>query len=480
MISEITDAICVIDHENRVVWVNKTFEDWFSNHGSLLGKNLNMLFTGASEGCIKGQVFSDIGPNNRKRYFEIECLPTFDELDNKVSDLIAFRDVTTLQTLLNISVLTVSSTTSKDLIAKALDIIGETLGYRTIAILIHNNGVLELADSRGYSPMLKSLLAYQRVSPNEKGLAGRSAYLNKIIIKDIREGTVSEKLLAESRRLGITTVVTVPLVERDELVGVLVISTSYKPSPEEVNLLKIVSNQLSVSLRKIIFEENLVNARDEIELYIDLMCHDITNANQAALGYLEFVPGKSKEEAEQYISSAVSSIYRVNSLIENVRKLRRVEPEMIESVSIKESMDNAIIDAYALAESLRKPVRINSEVNPVHRVRANKLLRDLFYNILETIVRRIDRNGVIDIRVKIEGDTYNVIFEDTGPGLEKAKDGIILSKEIYKCPRTGQIGIGMYFIRNLVGRFHGSISIDERVPGKIHEGNRYILTLKAG
>lgn len=477
MISEITDAICVVDHEDRVVWANSTFHDWFSHHGHMLGKKISSIMPGLPAACVAGKVLSDIDVSNRKRYFEVECVPTFDENNVKVSDLIAFRDVTVLQTLLDISDLTVSTSTPKELLNKAVDIIGETLGYKTIATLIHESGMLELVASRGYSPMLRSLLAKQKVSPSEKGLAGRSAYHNKVIVKEIREGSVSDKLYKESKRLGISTVVTLPLVDRGVLVGALAVSTSTSPTPDQVNLLKIMCNQLAVSLRKIIFEGELVKARDETELYIDLMCHDITNANQVALGYLELLQGKTMPGGEQYVDCAMATIYRVNMLIDSVRKIRKVHAMAVVTTSIKEPLDNAIKEVCCIVESIRKKIKVQSTADTSASVRGNALLRDLFYNILEQTIQRIDTGGAISISSRDLDGTYELIFEDTGPGIPPGKKEAMFSA-VTGAPRTGQSGLSFYLLFSLVHSFGGNIRVEDRVKDDAAKGSRIILDLK--
>ncbi len=478
MIREITDAMCVIDHENHVLWTNGTFHDWFSHHGSVLGKKLDDVLPGAASSCGTSAVFSDVDSTHRKRYFKVECVPTLDENGLKVSDLLAFRDVTILQTLLDISDLIVSTSSAEELMEKALDIIGETLGYKTIAALLYESGELELVASRGYSPMLRSLLARQTVSPKEKGLAGRSAYMNQVIVKDIREGTVSEKLLRESRRLGISSVITVPLSDRGVLQGVVAISTWERPTPDQINLLKIVCNQLAVSLRKILFEEELVSARDEMELYIDLMCHDITNANQVALGYMELLRSKP-EESEQYLDCATSNIYRVNSLIDSVRNIRRAHANPTETVSIKEAMDIAINQACCTISSLNKRVEVKSSIPADAQVKAGNLLSDLLFNIIDSIIRRISEGGKIDITLSPSDNSYDIIFTDSGPGLENANKSLSF-KQFIKSPRTGQAGLGMYLLLSLVHTFGGHIYVEDRVPGKSTDGSRIVLTLKRG
>lgn len=478
MIREISDAMCVIDHENRVVWVNGTFHDWFSHHGSVLGKKLDMLLPGVPDVCTKGAVFSDVDPGHRRRYFEVDCVPTYDENHMKVSDLIAFRDVTILQTLLNISDLTVATTTARELLDKALDLIGETLGYKTIAALLYEAGDLELAASRGYSPMLKSLLAHQKVSPKEKGLAGRSAFKNQIIIKEIKQGTVSEKLLRESRRLGISSVTTVPLSDRGVLVGVLAVSTSSTPTADQVNLLKIVCNQLSVSLRKILFEEELVNAKDEMEMYIDLMCHDIANADQAALGYLELLKNK-REYNDQYVESAISSVFRVNALIDNVRKVRRAHTKPMGVVSVSDALETAIGDVRSAPGWNGRKIDIYMSVPDDVYVKANALLRDLFYNILEAETRRMHNGGSINISATSANNSYDIVFEDSGPGIENMNMSLTF-KQFVKSPRTGQAGLGLYLLLSLVYTFGGHIYVEDRIAGEPEKGSRTVLTLRKG
>lgn len=476
MIRDITDGICVIDHENRVVWINTTFKKWFAHHGSILGKTLNTIFPSIPITCTKGHVVTDKDRENRKRYFEVECISSYDDKGVKVSDMVAFRDITVMQTLLNISDLTISASNSRELLDMALDIVGETLGYKTVAALLKLDTTLELAASRGYSPMLKSLLAKQKISEKEKGLAGQTAFFNRTIVKEIKEGTISSKLLQESRRLGISAVVTIPLTERGEVIGVMAISTSHIPTPEELSLLKIVSNQISVSLQKILFEEKLVSAREEIELYIDLMCHDITNANQVAMGYLELVAGAPQDEKDQYIGCAVASILRVNSLIDNVRKIRAPYHEKIEVMSIADSMDRAIKDAYCLADSLNKPINIFCDVDPSFRVRANYLLKELFYNVLDVIIHRIYSGGTVDIKAKESNNSYEVIYEDTGPGIESVVSPLEDIGQRYL--HIGRFGLSIYLVQNLIRRFGGTIQIDEKEKGHPDRGNRITLTLR--
>ena len=77
-------------------------------------------------------------------------------------------------------------------------------------------------------------------------------------------------------------------------------------------------------------EEALNDARAQAELYLDLMGHDINNMNQIALGYLELAmdnyPGVGQQE---FLNRPIEVLQRSTMLIKNVRKLQRLQEEVL-------------------------------------------------------------------------------------------------------------------------------------------------------
>ena len=106
-------------------------------------------------------------------------------------------------------------------------------------------------------------------------------------------------------------------------------------------------------------------------------------------------------------------------------------------------------------------------------------MSDLFFNILDGEIRRIDAGGTIDISLSSSDNSYDIIFTDTGPGLENANKSLTF-KQFIKSPRTGPAGLGMYLILSLVHTFGGHIYVEDRIPGKSPEGSRFVLTLRKG
>ncbi|CAJ38021.1 PAS domain-containing protein [Methanocella arvoryzae] len=478
MIAEISGAMCVVDLEGRVIWASHEFDRWFSRDGKrAIGKTIDSLVPGLYKECPKSVVISHVDYNGLKHFLEARCETTYDDEGKEISSLISFKDVTLLQLLLNISVLTMSTSTPVALLDQAIGAISDTFGYKTIAAMLYKDGFLELAVSRGYSPRLQNLFTRQKVSPEERGLAGRSAYTLKVITKEIKEGTVSPKLLEESRRLDIRWATTIPLTDRDGLLGVLAFSTSTPPATDEIDLLKTVCNQITVSLRKILFEEALVKARNELELYVDLMCHDITNAIQISLGYLELVESDASTTNYGYVSCSMNALHKINRLIGTVRTLRSAPGMMLKDVNLKDAVKSAVTVIKCSRSAEEKGVSIDIDNVSDLTVRANNLLKDVIYNLIDATVRRVRYRGSIWIRTEQKNHDCRLIIEDSGPGMIEMP-GTRPHAEVPAVSLHETPSISMYFVFSVVKNYGGTVEIESRVQGELEQGNRVIISLK--
>ena len=76
-------------------------------------------------------------------------------------------------------------------------------------------------------------------------------------------------------------------------------------------------------------EEALLESKQQAELYVDLMGHDINNMNQIALGFLELAlqrldeNKKLGEEDRFTIEKPIETLYNSAMLIHNVKKLQQ-------------------------------------------------------------------------------------------------------------------------------------------------------------
>jgi PAS domain S-box-containing protein len=131
------------------------------------------------------------------------------------------------------------------------------------------------------------------------------------------------------------------------------------------------------------YEEKLKEAKNEAELYLDLMSHDINNIDQIALGFLELVMGRPdlSGETRELISRPMGALDSSTRLIQNVRKLRQVRDNGLKLCA----MDAGQVLRDAARQYTNIPgrdVTITENIRGDCKVMANNLLSDVFSNII--------------------------------------------------------------------------------------------------
>jgi PAS domain S-box-containing protein len=95
---------------------------------------------------------------------------------------------------------------------------------------------------------------------------------------------------------------------------------------------------------RIRLEDDLREARDWAELYLDIMGHDIKNLNQVATTYLELIQGDENLTGEQrsIIGNVLNAIRGSAAIVDNVRKVQEIttrkaipQPEDINGMILK-------------------------------------------------------------------------------------------------------------------------------------------------
>ncbi|MCD1293913.1 hypothetical protein CUJ83_02735 [Methanocella sp. CWC-04] len=231
-------------------------------------------------------------------------------------------------------------------------------------------------------------------------------------------------------------------------------------------------------------EEALREAKSQVELYLDLMSHDINNMNQAGMGYLEMALEKLElsEEDRLLLIKSLDSLKNSSQLIENVRKIQMVKEGEIKS---------EIIDAGELLKTISeeyshihgKDVTINYVHRPGFKVLANVLLKDVFENLVWNAIKHSADSVTIDINItKIYEDGkkyYKFIIEDNGPGISDEMKEIIFTRlQRGKTKATGK-GIGLYLVKTLVEEFNGRVWVEDRVPGDHGKGSKFVVIVPA-
>jgi two-component system, sensor histidine kinase len=231
-------------------------------------------------------------------------------------------------------------------------------------------------------------------------------------------------------------------------------------------------------------KERITEEKNRTELYVDIMGHDINNLNQSALANLELIeddPNLTDDERKS-IRDALAAVRGSAGIIDNVRKIQRINDEQIDVVP--EDLD-ALIEACIkdMPRPQDKKVVINYNPKPGLLVRGNPLLKEAFCNLIGNAIKYSGDEATIDIRVKridrAAEPFYEVVIEDNGHGIPDD-----LKPKLFQRFRRGTTkahgkGLGLYIVRSLVEKLGGSVRVEDRVPGDYAKGAKFVVTLPA-
>lgn len=217
-------------------------------------------------------------------------------------------------------------------------------------------------------------------------------------------------------------------------------------------------------------EEGLREAHDEANLYLDIMTHDINNANAVALGYADLLVEALSGREREMVRRLRAGVDRSIEIIQNVSTIRRLHSEETATRPVD-------LDVIVRAEIAHHPdARIVYEERPI-RVMADDLLSEVFANLIGNAEKFGGPEVEIAVRVEERDDTVEVSIEDTGPGVPDAvKPGLFTRFSRGTSSRSGK-GLGLYITRMLVTRYGGRVWVDDRVPGRPECGAAFRFSL---
>jgi PAS domain S-box-containing protein len=234
-------------------------------------------------------------------------------------------------------------------------------------------------------------------------------------------------------------------------------------------------------------EKDLADAKDQAELYLDLMGHDINNMNQIAMGYLEMASdildneGRLEKEHQLLITKPMEMLRSNSELISNVRKLQRERAG--DYMSRLVDVEKVLAEVAGQFSGVRgREVTMNLEACPC-RVEANELLRDVFQNLVGNAVKH--SKGPLTINIKAGDAEENgrrfcrVSVEDNGPGIPDDVKKNLFKRISFKKTKASGKGFGLCLTKMLVENFGGKIWVEDRVSGDHTQGSRFIVILPA-
>jgi len=279
------------------------------------------------------------------------------------------------------------------------------------------------------------------------------------------------------RELGFAALACIPLVVESDVVGALIIGSRDRGSfsHDERALLEAVGREIGAGITRGMLHRRLEAANREANLYLDILTHDIRNADNVANIYADILIDELEGEPARHARKLKAGIKKSIEITANVATIRKIHES-------RAGLTPRDLDAVIREEIGHFPdLCIRYEGLPVE-VLADDLLPEVFTNLIGNAAKHGGPGVEAMVTVEeLDERTIVVTIADTGLGIpEDAKEAIFFRFE-REGGRRGSQGLGLSICRMLTARYGGRIWAEDRVPRHPEMGTAFRFTLrKAG
>jgi len=281
-------------------------------------------------------------------------------------------------------------------------------------------------------------------------------------------GTAGEEILSS---LGVSSLACIPILAESIVVGALFLGGREKEGigDDERHLLEAIGREIGSGVLRSMLHKRLEAAHRETNLYLDIMTHDIKNAENVASLYCDLLLEALEGDAREYAKKLRGSVRKSTGILQNVSTIRRIHQESPDLAPVR-------LTGVIRAEIERIPDAAVSFEGTQAEVWADDLLSEIFANLIGNAVTFGGPDAAITIRVEDfpeEEHTVVVSVEDTGPGIP---DG--MKEGLFDRSRGCGEGLGLYIAGMLAARYGGRIWVEDRVPAYQENGAAFRFTLR--
>jgi signal transduction histidine kinase len=375
------------------------------------------------------------------------------------------------------------------IVAKAVQLSGTEAG--TIYTFDESRQEFRLRATHGMDEAMIAAIRDRRIGAGETAIGKAAAERASIQIPDVPKE--SSLVLDVIVRAGYRSVLIVPLLRPDQIVGALVVR---RKAPGEfpkstVELLETFADQSVLAIQNArLFREieeksrELAEASQHKSQFLANMSHELRTPLNAILGYTELMAdgayGEPSEKMLGILKRLEANGRHLLGLINDVLDLSKIEAGQL----VLELSDYCIQDIAQTVRSTLEPLAADKKL--VFKVEVapqlppgrgdGRRLTQVLINLVGNAIKFTDA-GEVAIKAEANNGAFRVSVRDTGPGISAA-DQARLFQEFQQADnaitkKKGGTGLGLAISKRIIEMHGGKIWVESQ-PG---QGSTFAFTL---
>jgi two-component system phosphate regulon sensor histidine kinase PhoR len=228
------------------------------------------------------------------------------------------------------------------------------------------------------------------------------------------------------------------------------------------------------------------SAKSLLELYNDLMLHDLGNFASTSQGYLQIALESSTlgEDDRKTIASAHGQVVRCHELINKISQFSQVMTVTDDSRTAVD-LDSLLNETIRDVEEMHPGAlpEIVKRFEPAGRkISVGAFAKDIFLNILVNAVK-YGKGETVELTVEeVKIGTvpaWKVSVLDRGPGIPPKMKELLFKRysRLDGAKGTKGMGLGLSLAKTITNRYGGELRAEDRVPGDHSQGACFSVTL---
>ncbi len=209
--------------------------------------------------------------------------------------------------------------------------------------------------------------------------------------------------------------------------------------------------------------------------FVSSVSHELKSPLASIQLYLETLKYQtvSPKETHDFVETMLVDTERLSGLIDNILQASKSDPTILqfqfEPVEVKPFLQEIMAHFGRQFEDREFKVQLNVEENPVLKM-DKKAMRMVFNNLVGNALRYSPPGSRLDVQIRKGKKFCDIVFSDTGMGLDKKDLKKIFRKfyrvQNYETQNIEGAGIGLYISKEIVKNHKGRIKVSSTGTGK--------------